>query len=99
MKQYTTFVQETVSKIQFRIVELEVRLRLAEDENGNLNKDLDELEEEHKTARGASVITLSKQIETKKHEIEKSEEEIELLEREQRYYKQQLESGSIEPVK
>lgn len=93
-----TLDPDTISKIQYKIVELEVQLRLAEDENGFLNKDLDELEQQEKTAKGVERVVLSKRIDAKKVVIEQSETKIELLERTKRYYQEQLDSGTIDTI-
>ena len=92
------FTDGTTTNIQTKIVELEVQLRLAEDENGFLNLELDDLEKECEKARGSDCIYLNKKIDTKKKEIETSEAKVEMLEREQRYYKQALYQGYIEIV-
>ena len=90
------FTDGTTTNVQTKIVELEVQLRLAEDENGFLNRELDDLEKECEKARGAECIFLNKKVDAKKKEIEANEAKVEMLEREQRYYKQALRQGYIE---
>lgn len=98
--QYTTLLPETIAMIQMKIVDLEIQIRLKEDECDFLNEVITVARADLKknALRTYEIRELNKKIEETTKQLESAEVECDRLERTQLYYKQQLDSGSTLPV-
>lgn len=97
--QYTTLLPETIAMIQMKIVELEVSIRLKENECDFLAESIEVMTKElNETNEKVQKEYYSSEISKNNDLLEKAEIECDRLERTQLYYKQQLDSGSTLPV-
>lgn len=95
---HTELLPETIAMIQKTIVDLEVDIRLKENECDFYNEIIEELNGLIENGEAIEKIKAKTEINHYKTLLEKSEEECDHLERKQLYYKQQLDSESILPV-
>jgi len=87
----------TIVNIQTKIVELEVEIRLAENECDFLNEVIAEEKEELQKTKGRVEATiLANKIGDHQKQLEEVEVRCDHLEREQRFYKEELNKGYIE---
>lgn len=91
------FHQGTIVNLQTKIVELEVELRLAEHEYDFLSEIIvSERDKLKKMPHGIEAKALALKIGDHQNQLETVEVKCDRLEREQRFYKEELNKGYIE---
>lgn len=95
---HTELLPETIAMIQKTIVDLEIDIRLAENECDFYNEIIEQLNDSAKHGTATEKIKAETEIDRYKILLEKAETECDHLERKQLYYKQQLDSESILPI-
>lgn len=96
---HTELLPETIAMIQKTIVDLEVELRLRENECDFLNEKI----ATEKDALACAIVDTDREyyvneVRRATDRLEEAERECDELERKQLYYKQQLDSESILPI-
>ena len=96
----TTLLPEAIAAIQVKIVDLEIQIRLKENECDFLNEVIDvaRADLENTDLKVYEIHDLKEKIEETTKQLEAAETECDRLERTQLYYKQQLDSCSTLPI-
>ena len=95
---HATLLPEAIAMIQKTIVDLEVDIRLKENECDFYNEIIEELNGLIENGEEIEKIKANTEIDRYKILLEKAEVACDHLERKQLYYKQQLDSESILPI-
>lgn len=95
---HAVLLPEAIAMIQKTIVDLEVQIRLKENECDFYNEIIEDLNGLIENGVRTEKIKAKIEIDRYKILLEKAETECDHLERKQLYYKQQLDSESILPI-